>query len=161
MTKTRQVSEVTTNTTQVTRVSQLVKGQSAKGSEGCLITIKNKEISFNFNALCLLLAVVHFDSLHCPKPQNAQYNELINYTNKRYKPETVKPKAESWVPELSLIAHDLMSIPITTVASESSFSTGKKILTLYRSRLFLENVEAKLCTKSWLYGFEGNLIFFL
>ena len=90
MSKTRQVSEVTTNTTQMTRVSQLVKGL-----EGCLTTIKNKKISFNFNALCLLLAVVHFDSLHCPKPQNAQYNELINYTNKRYKLETVKPKAKS------------------------------------------------------------------
>ena len=51
-----------------------------------------------------------------------------------------------------------MSIPITIVAFESSFSTGKKILTLYRSRLLPENVEATLCTKSWLYGFEGNLI---
>ena len=95
MTKTRQVSEVTTNTTQVTRVSQLVKGQPAKGSKGYLTTIKNKKISFNFNALCFLLAVVHSDSLHCPKPENAQYNELINYTNKRYKPEIVKPKAKS------------------------------------------------------------------
>ena len=52
-----------------------------------------------------------------------------------------------------------MSIPITTVASESSSSTGKKILTPYRSRLLPENVEATLCTKSWLYGFEGNLFF--
>ena len=60
-------------------------------------------------------------------------------------------------PELSLMARDLMSIPITTFASESSFSTGKKILTPYRSRLLLENVEVTLCTKSWLYGFEGNL----
>ena len=56
-------------------------------------------------------------------------------------------------------ARDLMRIPITTIASESSFSTGKKILTPYRSRLLPENVEAMLCTKSWLYGFEGNLIF--
>ena len=63
-------------------------------------------------------------------------------------------------PELSLMARDLMNIPITTVASESSFSIGKKILTPYRSRLLPENVEATLCTKSWLYGFEGNLIFF-
>ena len=56
-------------------------------------------------------------------------------------------------------AQDLMSIPITTVAFESSFSTGKKILTPYRSRLLSENVEATLYTKSWLYGFKGNLIF--
>ena len=62
-------------------------------------------------------------------------------------------------PMLSLMARDLISFPITTVASKSSFSTGKKILTTYRSRLLPENVEAKLCTKSWLYGFEGNLIY--
>ena len=54
---------------------------------------------------------------------------------------------------------DLLSIPINTVAFESSFSTGKKILTPYRSRLLSENVEATLYTKSWLYGFKGNLIF--
>ena len=39
------------------------------------------------------------------------------------------------------------------------FSTEKKILTSYRSRLLPKNVEATLCTKSWLYGFKGNLIF--
>ena len=50
--------------------------------------------------------------------------------------------------ELSLMARDLMSISITTVAFESSFSTGKKILNSYRSRLLPENVEATLCTKS-------------
>ena len=62
-------------------------------------------------------------------------------------------------PELSLMARDLMSISITTIASESSFSTGKKILTPYRSCLLPKNVETTLCTKSWLYEFEGNLIF--
>ena len=51
-------------------------------------------------------------------------------------------------PELSLMTWDLMSISITTVASKSSFSTGKKKFTPYRSRLLRENVEATLCTKS-------------
>ena len=60
--------------------------------------------------------------------------------------------------ELSLMARDLMNILITTITFESSFSTRKKILTLYQSCLLLENVEAILCNKSWLYGFEGNLI---
>ena len=54
---------------------------------------------------------------------------------------------------------DLMSIPINTIAFESSFSTGKKILTPYQSRFLPKNVEVTLCTKSWLYGFEGNLIY--
>ena len=52
--------------------------------------------------------------------------------------------------ELSLMAQDFMSIPITIVASESSFSIGKKkkILTLYQSRLLPKNMKAMLCTKS-------------
>ena len=57
------------------------------------------------------------------------------------------------------MARDLISITITTFASKSSFCTGKKILTPYRSHLLPENVEATLSTKSWLYGFEDNLIF--
>ena len=48
------VLEVTTNTTQVTRVSQLVKGQPAKGSEGCLTTIKKKKKLIQFQ--CFMLA---------------------------------------------------------------------------------------------------------
>ena len=47
-----------------------------------------------------------------------------------------------------------------TLKHNTSYN-GKKILTPYRSRLLPENVEATLCTKNWLYGFEGNLIFFL
>ena len=84
------------------------------------------------------------------------------------KKQNSKLKVLSWwkehynrFPELSLMARDLMNIPITTVATESSFSIEKKILILYQSRLLPENVEATLCTKSWLYGFEGNLIFFI
>ena len=52
-----------------------------------------------------------------------------------------------------------MSIPIITVAFESSFRTGKNILSLYQSRLLPENVETTLYTKSWLYGFEAILIY--
>lgn len=82
------------------------------------------------------------------------------------KKENSKLEVLSWwkqhynrFPELSLMAQDLMSIPIAIVASESTFSTGKKIFTPYQSRLLPENVEATLCIKSWLYRFEGNLIF--
>ena len=46
------------------------------------------------------------------------------------------------------MAKDLTSIPITTVAFESSFSTRKKILTPYQSHFLPENVEATLCTKN-------------
>ena len=92
---------------------------------------------------------MYLEELRLDKNQNSKL-EVLSWWKEHY----------NQFPKLSLMARDLMSIPIITVTFESSFSTGKKILTPYRSRLLSENMEATLCTKSWLYGFEGNLIFF-
>ena len=100
-----------------------------------------------------------------PKQKKSQL-DLYLEEPRLHKKQNSKLEVLSWwkehynqFPKLSLMTWDLISILITTVASESSFSTGKKILTLYRSRLLPKNVEATLYTKSWLYGFEDNLIF--
>jgi len=57
------------------------------------------------------------------------------------------------------MARDLLSILITTFASEYAFSIHSRILNKYRNSLLPENVEAIIWTSSWKHEFsEGNLI---
>ncbi|CAL5354556.1 unnamed protein product [Camellia sinensis] len=51
---------------------------------------------------------------------------------------------------LSQIAKDVLAMPISTVASESAFSTGGRILDPFRSSLAPSMVEALVCTQNWL-----------
>jgi hypothetical protein len=51
-------------------------------------------------------------------------------------------------PTLRLIARDVLAIPITTVAYESTFSISGRVLSEHRSRLTPQMLEALMCTQS-------------
>nr|XP_043626184.1 zinc finger BED domain-containing protein RICESLEEPER 2-like [Erigeron canadensis] len=53
-------------------------------------------------------------------------------------------------PTLSLMARDLFAIPVSTVASESVFSTSGRVLDPFRSSLTPMIVESLICTQDWL-----------
>jgi len=51
---------------------------------------------------------------------------------------------------LSKIAHDILAIPITTVASESTFSAGGRVIDPSRVSLSTETMEMMLCGYDWV-----------
>ncbi|XP_049934785.1 uncharacterized protein LOC116257647 [Nymphaea colorata] len=63
-------------------------------------------------------------------------------------------------PILSHMARDILCIPITTVASESAFSTGCRIVDKSRSSLSPKTVEELVCAGDWIkqFGDPMNLV---
>jgi hypothetical protein len=53
-------------------------------------------------------------------------------------------------PTISRMARDILAVPASTVASESAFSTGSRVISDYRSRLTSETVNALICLQDWM-----------
>jgi hypothetical protein len=52
---------------------------------------------------------------------------------------------------------DILSIYVSIVASESTFSVGGYVIDQYRSSLKVDIVEALVCIRGWLYRYKGNI----
>ena len=55
-------------------------------------------------------------------------------------------------PTLQRIAKDILVIPITTVASKSTFNNSGRLLSPHRSRLHPKTIEAMMCAQNWLWS---------
>ncbi|KAH7663342.1 Tam3-transposase (Ac family) protein [Dioscorea alata] len=103
------------------------------------------------------------------KVGNADYvrkSELELYLNEELEEDSADIDILMWwkansvrFPILSQMARDILVVPISTVASESAFSTGGRVLDPYRSSLSPKIVEALICTQDWLKASTTNLLF--
>ncbi|XP_058783447.1 zinc finger BED domain-containing protein RICESLEEPER 1-like [Vicia villosa] len=60
-------------------------------------------------------------------------------------------------PILASLVREVLATPVSSVASESAFSTGGRILDMYRSSLTPEMVEALICSQNWLKPSDDEL----
>ncbi|XP_076937151.1 zinc finger BED domain-containing protein RICESLEEPER 2-like [Bidens hawaiensis] len=61
-------------------------------------------------------------------------------------------------PVLARMARDILAIPLSTVASESVFSTGGRVLDSFRTSLTTRMVEALVCTQDWLRASNNPIL---
>ncbi|KAM2191992.1 hypothetical protein ACFX1Q_027731 [Malus domestica] len=61
-----------------------------------------------------------------------------------------KLKGRSTYPTLALIVKGVLPIQVLTVASESAFSAGKRVIDPFRSTLLPQTVESLICLQNWL-----------
>lgn len=84
--------------------------------------------------------------------------ELDCYLEERVLPRKADFDILSWwknahkYPTLQLIARDVLAIPISTVDSESAFSTGGRFVSPHRSKLHHDTLEALMCAQDWLWS---------
>jgi hypothetical protein len=57
------------------------------------------------------------------------------------------------------MARDILSVHISTVASESTFSIGERVINQYMNSVKPDIAKALVCTRDWLYGGQGNFSF--
>jgi hAT family protein/uncharacterized protein DUF4413 len=86
----------------------------------------------------------------------ASYLEVDNYLKHHFEIDLSNYNILEWwreksvkYPILSRIAKDILAIPASTVASESAFSAGKRVLDEKRSRLAPHSIQICVCKKDW------------
>jgi hypothetical protein len=90
--------------------------------------------------------------------------ELDKYLGEEREPDTQFDILQWWkvqqcrYPVLAKMARDVLAIPVSTVASESAFSTGGRVLDCFRTSLTPRMVEALVCAQDWFRGSNNPII---
>ncbi|KNA13143.1 hypothetical protein SOVF_119460 [Spinacia oleracea] len=124
----------------------IIYGSAGSFEVSCL---KNKEFdSFSggeFTGIPKSELALYLEEPRVPRANNL---DIIDYW------KSCQPR----FPVLSVMARDLLSIPISTVAYESSFSVGGKILDPVKSSLKSSVVESLICLRDWSYGHQAETV---
>ena len=102
--------------------------------------------------------------VHSTTGESHTKSELDYYLEESILPRNSNFDVLSWwktngikYPTLQMIVRDIYAIPVSTVASESAFSMGGRVVSKHRSRLHPDTLEALMCAQSWLWKEkEGN-----
>ncbi|KAL4290133.1 hypothetical protein GQ457_14G014970 [Hibiscus cannabinus] len=95
----------------------------------------------------------------------SETTELDKYLGNKCVRETDDFDILSWwsmqtmnYPILMRMARDVLAIPVSTVASESAFSTGGRVLDSFRTSLTPRFVEALTCTQDWIRASHNTIV---
>ncbi|GJS13736.1 zinc finger BED domain-containing protein RICESLEEPER 2-like protein [Tanacetum coccineum] len=100
--------------------------------------------------------------------QNIVPQSAVKMEFERYLDEGLEPRSQDFdillwwklraakYPVLQAIARDILAIPVSTVTSESAFSASGRLISLHRSRLYPNTIEALMCAQSWLWEIVNN-----
>ena len=61
------------------------------------------------------------------------------------------------LPILSKVAMHILAMPISTVASDSTFSNGGRVIDKYRSSLNTDTAKALICVQDWIRSSSVDL----
>ncbi|KAH9656713.1 putative pectinesterase 11 [Citrus sinensis] len=75
-------------------------------------------------------------------------SHVMNFVKKCKKLKVFVHVSTGKYPTLARIARNILALPITTVASESSFSTGARVVSPHRNKLHPSTWEALMCCQS-------------
>jgi hAT family C-terminal dimerisation region len=88
-------------------------------------------------------------------------NELVSYCLGSMEPDGIDildywKKNETAYPTLAMMAGDIFAVPVSTVPSESSFSSANMILTDKHNILGAKTFQRLVCLKDWFDAEQRN-----